>query len=220
MKKFIVALLLVSGSIFAQETRNLGDFSTVKVFDQIHVLMVQSDENKILISGHDSKDVEVVNKNGEVKIRMKFSKLLQGDDISVTLYYKNVDQIEASEGAYVSSQDTFKSIAFELNVKEGAEVKLNLDVQKLKSKIKSGGIVTITGTADNHDVSINSGGILNSKNFTTKQTSVKITAGGEADVYATDFVDAETTAGGDIDVYGNPKQINQKNTAGGDINIM
>lgn len=220
MKKFILALLLVSGSIFAQETRNLGDFSTVKVFDQIQVLMIKSNENKIVISGHDSQDVEVVNKNGEVKIRMKLSKLLQGDDISVTLYFKNVDQIEASEGAYVSSSDTFKGIAFELNVKEGAEVKLNLDVQKLKSKIKSGGIVNITGNADNHDVSINSGGILNSRDLTTQQTAVNITAGGEADVYATEFVDAKTTAGGDIDIYGNPKQVNQKNNVGGNINIM
>ncbi|WP_330444001.1 head GIN domain-containing protein [Flavobacterium sp. C4GT6] len=220
MKKLIVALLLFSGSLFAQETRNLGDFSTVKVFDQIHVLMVKSNENKIVISGHDSQDVEVVNKKDEVKIRMKFSKLLQGDDISVTLYYKYVDQVEASEGAYVSSEDTFKAVAFELNAKEGAQIKLNLDVDKLKSKIKSGAIITINGKASNHDVSINSGGILNSKDLNTAQTSVSITAGGEADVFATDFVDAKTTGGGDIDIYGDPKQVNKTNNIGGNINVM
>ncbi|KGO83330.1 chaperonin [Flavobacterium beibuense F44-8] len=220
MKKLIVALLLFSGSLFAQETRNLGDFSTVKVFDQIHVLMVKSNENKIVISGHDSQDVEVVNKKDEVKIRMKFSKLLQGDDISVTLYYKYVDQVEASEGAYVSSEDTFKAVAFELNAKEGAQIKLNLDVDKLKSKIKSGAILTINGKASNHDVSINSGGILNSKDLNTAQTSVSITAGGEADVFATDFVDAKTTGGGDIDIYGDPKQVNKTNNIGGNINVM
>lgn len=220
MKKLIVALLLFSGSLFAQETRNLGDFSTVKVFDQIHVLMVKSNENKIVISGHDSQDVEVVNKKDEVKIRMKFSKLLQGDDISVTLYYKYVDQVEASEGAYVSSEDTFKAVAFELNAKEGAQIKLNLDVDKLKSKIKSGAILTINGRASNHDVSINSGGILNSKDLNTAQTSVSITAGGEADVFATDFVDAKTTGGGDIDIYGDPKQVNKTNNIGGNINVM
>ena len=220
MKKLIVALLLFSGSLFAQETRNLGDFSTVKVFDQIHVLMVKSNENKIVISGHDSQDVEVVNKKDEVKIRMKFSKLLQGDDISVTLYYKYVDQVKASEGAYVSSEDTFKAVAFELNAKEGAQIKLNLDVDKLKSKIKSGAIITINGKASNHDVSINSGGILNSKDLNTAQTSVSITAGGEADVFATDFVDAKTTGGGDIDIYGDPKQVNKTNNIGGNINVM
>ncbi|WP_417367621.1 head GIN domain-containing protein [Flavobacterium beibuense] len=220
MKKLIVALLLFSGSLFAQETRNLGDFSTVKVFDQIHVLMVKSNENKIVISGHDSQDVEVVNKKDEVKIRMKFSKLLQGDDISVTLYYKYVDQVEASEGAYVSSEDIFKAVAFELNAKEGAQIKLNLDVDKLKSKIKSGAILTINGKASNHDVSINSGGILNSRDLNTAQTSVSITAGGEADVFATDFVDAKTTGGGDIDIYGDPKQVNKTNNIGGNINVM
>lgn len=212
-------MLLLSTGMYAQITKNLGDFSNVRVFDQLTVLLVKANENKIVISGHDSEDVEIVNKGNDLKIRMKFTKMLQGDDISITLYYKNIDQIEASEGSFVSSQDTFKGIAFELNAKEGSQIKVNLDVDKLKAKVNSGAEIHVKGNAKNQDISITSGGKFFARDLTTAQTSVKISAGGEAEVFATDFVDAITTAGGIIDVYGSPKQVNQKNTAGGDINI-
>lgn len=222
MKKAIaIAALFLFQLVAAQDvTKTLGDFTIVKAFDQIDVLMVKGNENKIVIKGQRKDDVEVVTKNNELKIRMKLSKLLKGDDVSVTLYYKgSIDEIHASEGARIASQDVFKGTAFAISAKEGAEVKLNLDVKKLSSKANSGGILNIDGKADNHDVTITSGGILKGKSFTTKQTSVSLSAGGEAEVFATEFVDARTKAGGRIDVYGNPPQVNKKTFAGGEINI-
>lgn len=220
MKKMIVlAAIMLFQVVSAQDiTKNLGDFTTVRAYDKIDVLLVKSTENKIVIKGPGKENVEVVTKNNDLKIRMTTTKLLKGDDISVTLYYKgNIDQVEASEGSRVASQDTFKATAFVLNAKEGAEIKLNLDVKKLNSKANSGGILNITGKADNHDLVITSGGIFNGKELITEQTTVSVKAGGEAAVHATEFVDAKTMAGGDINIYGNPPQINKKSFAGGTI---
>lgn len=220
MKKILlVAFLGLSQFISAQVTKNLGDFSTVRVFDKINVTLVKASENKIVITGSRADDVEVVSKNNDLKVRMKLSKLLAGEDVSATIYYKNIDQVEASEGSFVGSADTFKSTAFAVNAKEGSTIKLTLDVSKLTSKANSGGILQIDGKATNHDLVITSGGIFKGKSLTTAQTTVTISAGGDADVYASDFVDAKTRAGGDINVYGNPKQVNKKTTAGGTINI-
>ena len=222
MKKvLLIAFLGLSQLIAAQVTKNLGDFTTVKVFDQINVTLVKSTANKIEIKGEKAADVEVVTKGNDLKIRMKLTKLLQGEDIEATVYYTgNIDQVEASEGAYVGSADTFKATAFELNAKEGATIKLNLQVSKLKSVCNSGGILDITGSATNHDALVKAGGILKTKSLETTQTAITINAGGEADIYATDFVEAKTRAGGDINIYGNPKQVNESKTAGGSINII
>jgi hypothetical protein len=223
MKKIIlVAVVVLAQMVSAQDIKkSLGDFTSVKAFDQIDVLLVKSSENKIEIKGSRAADVEVVTKNDDLKIRMKLTKLLQGEDISITVYYKgNITSIEASEGARIASQDTFKAIAFEVSAKEGAEIKINLDVQKLKSKANSGGILNLNGTAGNHDVTITSGGILKGRELVTKQTAITINAGGEADINASEFVDAKTRAGGDINIYGNPTQVDQKTMAGGRIEVM
>lgn len=220
MKKvFALAAIMLFQLVSAQDvSKNLGDFTIVRAFDQIDVLMVKASENKIVIKGQGKDDVEVVNKNNELKIRMKTTKFLKGDDVSVTLYYKgNIDQVEASEGARVASQDVFKATAFVLNAKEGAEIKLNIEVKKLNSKASSGGILNITGTAKTQDVVITSGGIFKGKELVTEQTTVSINAGGEADVNASELVDAKTRMGGDIRIYGNPQQINENTFAGGSI---
>ena len=222
MKKIIlVAFLMLSQVNFAQDkTVKLGDFDEVKVFDRISVLLVQGNENKIEITGNKKDDVEIVNKNGELKVRMKFGKLLKGDDISATIYFtKEINSVEGSEGSYVSSEATFKAIDFLASAKEGAEVKLNLDVKKLKVKAYSGGIVNVKGKATNQDIIVNSGGAVKAKDLQTSQTVVAVNAGGEAEVNASDLVDAKTRAGGNITVYGNPAQVNKKNVIGGNITI-
>ncbi|GGB77351.1 DUF2807 domain-containing protein [Flavobacterium suaedae] len=222
MKKLIViAFIVLSQAINAQVTKNIGDFTEVRVYDLINLTMIKSDENKLVITGHRADEVEVVNKNGKLKIRMQFTKLLQGEDIEAILYYTNtIDHIEASEGSFVGSADVFKATAFELNAKEGATIKIKLDVDRLKSKAASGGILELSGTTANHDVLLTSGAIMKAKGLETKQTEITINAGGEAEIFATDYVTAKTRAGGEIDIYGKPKQVDKKEVIAGDITIM
>ncbi len=224
MKKLVLGLfLIVAQAAISQDkiTKSLGEFTQVKVFDQISLRMIAAGENKMEISGSRKNDVEIVNKNGELKVRMKLGKLLQGEDIEVALYYTgNIDNVEASEGSYLSSDQPFKAIAFSVNAKEGSEIKIAVETKKLSVRATSGGIVRIHGTATNQDVVISSGGIVRAKDLKTTQTTVAVNAGGEAEVNASELVEAKTRAGGNITVYGNPSQVNKKNVIGGSIDIV
>ena len=218
MKKGIALLfILLTQIVAAQVTRDLGDFDEVKVFDKLNVKLIVSTENKIIITGNRENEVEVVTKNGELKLRMPFPQLLAGEDISIELYYKNIEGIEASEGSHVSSEATFKQTQININAKSGAEISVDLDVAKASIRAVSGGIINLSGIAINQDVTIASGGILNAEELHTSQTSVTVSAGGSADVYATLLVDAKVNAGGSITIYGKPKHINQKTVIGGTI---
>ncbi|RVT79958.1 DUF2807 domain-containing protein [Flavobacterium sufflavum] len=218
MKKvFLVAIAIVSQATFAQVTKKLGDFNAVKVFDKLTVKLIASTENKVVISGAREKEVEVVNNNGELKLRMPFPKLLSGNDISIKLYYKNIDGISASEGSSVSSDAVFKQTIFDLNAKEGAKINLKVDAQKVNVKAVTGGIIELSGDAVNQDVVIMSGGVLKSRNLHTSQTTVSLSAGGNAEINASTLVDAKVKAGGTVSIYGKPKQINQETILGGKI---
>jgi hypothetical protein len=46
------------------------------------------------------------------------------------------------------------------------------------------------------------GGILKSKELHTSQTTINVSAGGNAEIYATTLVDAKVRAGGSIYIYG------------------
>lgn len=218
MKKILViSCLLVLQISFSQVTRDLGDFNAVKVFDKLSVKLIPSNENKIVITGNRENEVEIVNKNGELKIRMPFPKLLSGDDISIKLYYKKLDAIQANEGSIISCDDTFKQTILDINASEGSEISLDLDVDKANVRAVTGGIIELSGDARNQNVTISSGGIYNGNDLHSTQTTITVSAGGQASVYATLLVDAKVTAGGSIDIYGKPKQINQKTVLGGTI---
>ena len=217
MKNLLLLILFIVQFSFAQITKSLGDFNKVTAFDQMEVLLIESSENKIILNGNGSEEVELINKNGELKIRMPLTKLLSGDNVSVTLYFKNIDAIEANEGSRISSQAVFKAIAFDIIAKEGSQIKLNLDVDKLTVRSSNGSNVNVSGKAKNQDAITNSGGELDAKDLITTQTTITANAGGEANIYATDFVDAKTRAGGNIKIYGKPKQINKKTVLGGTI---
>lgn len=217
---FAATFLLLMQYVSAQDvTKSLENFTTVKVFDKISVKLVKGNENKIVIKGSRAEDIYLVNEDNELKIRMKLSKLLQGEDVTATLYYKNITDVETSEGAYISSEDIFKTSSFILSAKEGSKIKLNLQTDALKTKINSGGEIELTGRAASHDVTITSGGILKAKSFTTGTTAVTINAGGSADIFVTETVDAKTRAGGSIDIYGKPKTVSKKSVAGGSITV-
>jgi len=218
MKKLaIIAFVLLSQLTNAQVSRNLGDFDEVKVFDKINVKLISSSENKVVITGDRADEVETVNKNGELKIRMPFPQLLSGNNIVVKLYFKNIESISASEGSYVSSETDFKQTILNLNAKSGAEINIDINVDKVNVKANAGGIIELSGKALNQDVVITSGGILKAKDLHTTQTSISVSAGGNADIYATTLVDVKVKAGGSVFIYGKPKQINKEVFIGGTI---
>jgi len=215
-------LTLITCSIFsfgiAQTEKKVGDFTKVSSFDKIDVQLIPSNENKVILQGKDADQVELVNKNGELKIRMPFGKLLKGDDISATVYYKKLDAVEANEGSRIASKEEIKAINFDIICKEGSEIKLlNLQASRLQVRTSAGSIVTVKGSVKNQDILSNSGGKYDGQDCVTEQTVVTVNAGGIAHVYATDLVDAKTRAGGEIRIYGKPKQINEKKIAGGTI---
>ena len=218
MKIIIFSLLLISSITFAQTERFIGDFTKISAFDKIDVTLIPSTENKVILNSTNSEEVELVNKNGELKIRMPFAKMLSGETISATVYYTKLKAVEANEGSRIGAKDAISALNFDIICKEGSEIKLtNLQADRLQVRVSQGSIVTVIGDVKNQDILSNSGGKYDGQDCKTQKTVVTVNAGGMAAVYATDLVEAKTRAGGEIIIYGTPKQINEKKIAGGTI---
>src|SRR6476620_9595773 len=126
MKKIIFCLLAITPMAFGQIEKKPGDFNKVTSFDRIDVMLVPGNENIVQIEGSSADQVELVNKNGELKIRMPLLRMLDGENISVTVYYKDIDAVEANEGSRIACGDKLSGTSFDISAKEGSEVKLIL----------------------------------------------------------------------------------------------
>ncbi len=223
MKKILFILtLIVSFTASAQETveKTIGEFSTVKVYDLINLKMIKSDENKVVISGKNRKDVEVVNKNGKLKIRMNLEESYDGNDTVVILHYTSVDVIDANEGAKVSINEPVEQYEIDLKVQEGAEITAELKTTYANFRAVTGGTINVMGSSKNQDITIYTGGVFNGEEFITERTEVSVNAAGEAYIHATELVEVRIKAGGDVFIYGNPKQVDKSRVLGGRIKRM
>jgi hypothetical protein len=223
MKQILTTLALIFAiNAIAQEpiSKTVGEFSTLKVYDLINVEMVQSDDNKIEISGHNMLDVVVVNKNGTLKIRMNTEEIFDGNKTHVKLFYTGVDTIDANEGAYITSTEVIDQYDLDLRAQEGGSIKVNLKTKEIEVRASTGGIIETLGSTNNVNIKVNTGGIYKGKELESITSKVALRAGGEVEVNSKELVDINIRVGGDVYVYGNPTTINENRALGGRIKRM
>lgn len=197
--------------------KNVGDFEAIKVFNKIKVRLEKGTENKVRVVGSKKEKVSFKNNNGLLKIAMAINNLWDHNTTEVIVYYTGIKLLDANEGSSIQVAEKMVQKEIELRVQEGAMIRAALDVQYLKARAVTGGIINIEGDAKEQEVSITTGGGFFARNLETNRTTVKISAGGIAEVDARSFVKANTNAGGEIKIYGNPKELDSKSILGGKI---
>ncbi|WP_108804616.1 head GIN domain-containing protein [Aquimarina sp. Aq107] len=220
MKKVIfLSLLFVVSLLNAQKviTKNVGDFNELKVFDKIEVKLIKGSENKVEVSGISRKEVDVVIKDNVLKIKMSLSNTWDNNDTKVIVYYTDIKKLDVNEGAKIMVKEVLIGGELDLRAQEGGDIYAEIEAEKLLARAVSGGGLHLEGKVDEQEVTVKAGGQFIAEDLKTRSTQVKISAGGRANVNASDYVKANTAAGGTIRIYGNPKEVDGKKVFGGKI---
>ena len=225
MKTFLLSGLMVLSCIMAMgqrsNTKTLEKFTELKVYDRIIVSLVKSNENKLVITGDDKDEVNISQKDGLLKIKMEFDNFLDGNEAKATLYYtEELSLLDANENGKIISDETFKGNKVEIKGQEGGVINLKVALKSVYVRAVSGSEITLTGTSESQEVSVNTGGKTYNKELNTTDTDVTVLAGGRADVKASNLVKAKVKAGGYIYVYGNPKSVESDKIFGGKIEVI
>jgi hypothetical protein len=223
MKIYIsITLIFLTSILLGQSriTKEIGEFYEVKAFDLINITMIKSDKNEVIIEGKNRRDVEVINKNGQLKIRMNIEESYDGNETLVTLHYVKVDIIDANEGAKIAVNEVIDQFEIELRAQEGGKITAEIKASETKVKAVTGGIINLSGSSKRQDVTIFTGGIFEAEDLKTETTKIAINAGGSARINASELVQVKVRAGGDVYIYGNPKEIDEKRVLGGRVKRM
>ncbi|APZ45703.1 DUF2807 domain-containing protein [Polaribacter reichenbachii] len=225
MKKIIfICVLMMNLSFVAQSTvsKNLGDFSTLKVYNGIELELIKSKESKIEITGQKSEKVKIKNVNNTLKISLPFSLKPENNaangEVLVKLYYsKDIDTIDANEGATITGKQITQN-HLEVKSQERAFINLVVKVKHLEVKTTSGGIIKLTGTTKNQTVDVDLYGIYNGFDLkATANSTVKAGTGAKAEILAGETLNAKVSFGGSIFYKGNPEVLKDKKVVGGII---
>ncbi|MGB5236367.1 MAG: head GIN domain-containing protein [Flavobacteriaceae bacterium] len=222
MKKLTSMLLvMVSLAAFSQDIidKEVGDFNQIKVYDLIEVNLIESDQNRIFIKGENVYDIKYVNKDGVLKLKMQLEKKFSGERTLIEVYYRHLDVVDSNEGARIVFNEMIKQDEIELKAQEGGRIRAGIDVDFARIKAVTGGVVEASGMAKKQTINLNTGGMFRGQELKTERSSVKISAGGEAELHASKKVQIDVTAGGDVYVYGNPEVVEKNTFAGGRVHF-
>ena len=223
-RTFFFIAVLTSLSLVSQSkiSKNLGDYSELKVYNGIEVELIKSDKQALEITGDKSERVRVKNVDNTLKLSMKFSvkpsENAADGKVLIKLYYnKKIDIIDANEGATITGKD-FNQEKLEVNAQERAFINLTSSVKTLHVRTSSGGIVKLSGTADNQEVDVDLYGTYHGFNMKVSGNStVKAGTGAKAEILAGTTLNAKVSFGGSIFYKGNPEVIKDKKVIGGII---
>ena len=210
---FIFCCLYVNG-----QKKSIGDFSELIIRDGLHVTLIKSETNEVMITSENEQGVTLTNKDGQLKISMKPVEALKGIDGNIELFYTGrINKIDVSRGAYLSILDTIVTQNIDVISRKGGEIELLLDAKSAKYAAKTGGKIIVKGQVDQQHIHISSGGVVNAEHTLSKDTTVKILFGGSCDIQATSSFNLTTRFGGVARVHGNPIKTVHNKMLGGSI---
>ncbi|MDR0793156.1 MAG: DUF4252 domain-containing protein [Chitinophagaceae bacterium] len=203
-------------------TKNIGDFTALKVNNGIPAKLVASSKKTVEISGKDNRYVRVSNNNGVLSIGMPGA-TCDNCDIKVVVNYTTLNNIQTSSAATVNGADVLKTPALKLSTEAGGAITLKIQTQQLSVEATSGGVINLSGAADNQKIDISSGAKYEAENLQSKNVDITANTKGRATIFVTNKMTYTLSTKGVITAYGHPKDLQDKSfnndVTGGTLNI-
>lgn len=207
MKMFLMLLFLGVG-ISAQEiTIELDNFNQVEVDSGLKVNLIESEFNRAVISGSRREEVRIHSQNGKLVVSSRLRKIVKEKTALVNIYYTDLAMVEATQNSEIEICGELEQSEIVLTANEGANLFAELKVTNLTANAVTGGIVNLSGNAENQDIEVRAEGIFRGETLVGEEIKVTIKGGGNAIVNSTFSVDANVEAGGEVYIYGDPEKI-------------
>ena len=195
----------------AQQTKNvtLGSFTTVAVSSGIELIINQSGaENAKIVAKAEIIDEVLIQLQGRnLRISWKpnegYRNHFKNKSAKVYLNYKSLNDISASSGSSVSTENVLKTTQLELRASSGASINAKIACSNLELHTSSGASADISGSAANLDVSTSSGGSIDAGDLLSDYAKASASSGGSAKINVAKGLEASTSSGGSIRYKGN-----------------
>jgi len=138
--------------------------------------------------------------------------------IVVYITAKNLTGITVSGSGDVTFDEGITTAALKLRVRGSGHLEGKVEVTKLESGISGSGNIKLSGNAENSKVRVIGSGKFTGRNLVTLNSAAHVSGSGNAEVNATDEIDAVVHGSGVISYAGAVKTIKSSKSGSGEIN--
>jgi hypothetical protein len=205
-------------NVVSQERKIDGDFTRVKVSSGIDLLLTQGTKTELTVEAdenlHDFIMTEV--RGDELRIYVD-GNIRRAKARKVHLTVTTLEELRATSGSDVVSQNVIKAKDLEVSTSSGADMKIEVDAENVISSSSSGSDLRISGKAKTHSTNASSGSSIHAYGLESREVNAKVSSGADIGVFASETIEAKASSGGDIRYKGNPQKVSKKTSSGGGV---
>ncbi|MBN2610318.1 MAG: DUF2807 domain-containing protein [Bacteroidales bacterium] len=227
---FTIPLLILHGCVInlgdsvsgsghvVEETRNIGNFNSLKVSNGFDVFITQVNEPYLRVEVDDNLLEHLKTEVSDNTLKI-YSKVNINNARSQKVYvgYKNLNEINISSAGDVRGENTMHTSNLNIRLSSAGDLKLDLIAEEVDIDISSSGNAILSGQTHSLYAGLSSAGDLNAYELEAKTASVNVSSAGNAKVYVTDEARFNSSSAGDIYYKGNPEILESQSSSGGDI---
>lgn len=190
------------------EQRNISGFTAVNADGSVDVV-VSKGPYQVTVKGDDNVMQYVVTEvtGGQLSVHFKSSvSFIDFDDVTVYVSAPDINEFVCHGSGNITGQgrlsDSGKII---INVFGSGDIQLDVDGPSVVSEIHGSGDITLAGETKDVSCAIYGSGDFKASSLKAENAHVSIHGSGDAEVYASESLDAEIAASGDVHYRGEPK---------------
>lgn len=207
-----------NGKVISENRSINKSFNTVEVSRGLDVYLTQNDSEKIIVEADENLHEFIITKveNNVLKIYTE-KNIWNSSEKKVLVSFKNISKISASSGSDVYVTNALTTEHLQLKTSSGADLKLDVKVNKLYCSASSGSDIRVTGISDTIVIKATSGSSIDAAKLITLSAQATTTSGADIIVNVSNELIANTSSGGDITYVGNPKKVSKTGDVSGII---
>ncbi len=191
-----------------KEARNVGNFHGVETSGSIDIEISPGDNFAVSVEDDDNILPVIITKveDGMLNVYYKEHTSINNDHAKVYIKAPSLDKIISSGSANITMIDAIKSNQkIEISVSGSGDIQGGVDAPKVSASIGGSGNIRLKGRTKDFDAEIGGSGEMNCSELQSENTSVSIAGSGNAHVFASVHLKANTAGSGDIYYRGNPQ---------------
>ena len=205
-------------NVVTQQRKISSEFDAIDVSQGIDVYLTMDDNVSLSLEADENLHELILTEVNDGVLHIYTKKnIWSAKSRKVFVTAKSINEIVATSGAEVRSENTIQADDFKIRVTSGADVRLVLNVTDLICSTTSGSEARLKGKAENFIAKSTSGSAIKAQDLETETCTAKVTSGADVYVNVTNSLNAKATSGGDIKYVGNPKNVQENSSSSGSI---
>ncbi|MCU0390140.1 MAG: DUF2807 domain-containing protein [Thermoflexibacter sp.] len=211
---FFLLLIAYKFPTFAQnaEERSIGEFDRIDVSGHFDIYLRKGDKPSLKVEARRLDLDEIITKVNGSTLRIECTRrnMRDGEKGIIYITFTNLKEIDASGAGNIIGESVISGERFEAEMSGAGNLEFEVDVQNLELELSGAGNIEVSGKAKDLEVSISGAGSFRGFKLKTEDAEIRMSGVGKAEVYASEFLDAETSGVGSIRYRGEPKKVRAK----------